>query len=80
MKNKQINISFIDHLLWPGKDPKEKYLYQNLVETVGTEIDIRSRQRLCIIDDMIYNSSYTCKTRITSGSLGEGLDLPGSEI
>ncbi|VDI40027.1 Hypothetical predicted protein [Mytilus galloprovincialis] len=69
-----------DHLLWPGKDPKEKYLYQNLVETVGTEIDIRSRQRLCIIDDMIYNSSYTCQTRITSGSLGEGLDLPGSDI
>ncbi|CAC5377588.1 unnamed protein product [Mytilus coruscus] len=68
-----------DHLLWPGHDPREKYLYDHLVETVGTEIDIRSRQRLFITQDIMDNVCSTFGTNISSGSLAEGLDLPGSD-
>lgn len=47
--------------------------------TIGTEIDVRTRQRLFIIQDMIYNAIKD-KTLISSGSLAEGLDLPGSDL
>ncbi|CAC5403365.1 unnamed protein product [Mytilus coruscus] len=69
------------HLLWFENDPREKCLYEHLVKTIGSEIDIRKRQRLFIIQDMIINSSVlTNLTHISSGSLAEGLDLPGSDI
>ncbi|CAC5362072.1 unnamed protein product [Mytilus coruscus] len=68
-----------DHLLWPCNAFKEKYLYEHLVNTVGTEIDIRTRQRLFIVMDMINNVDLPDGTRISSGSLAEGLDLPGSD-
>ncbi|XP_063412219.1 uncharacterized protein LOC134695013 [Mytilus trossulus] len=68
-----------DHLLW--SDQREKYLYDNLIKTVGSEIDIRKRQRLFIIQDMIVNLSGSInRTQIFSGSLSEGFDLPGSDI
>ncbi|CAC5382324.1 unnamed protein product [Mytilus coruscus] len=69
-----------DHLLWLANDPREKLLYQHLVKTVGTEIDIRIRQRLFIIQDMIINACSMYHSQIASGSLAEGLDLPGSDI
>ncbi|CAC5408976.1 unnamed protein product [Mytilus coruscus] len=58
----------------------EKYLYEHLVTTVGTEIHIRNRQRLFIIIDMIKNTESTYSTHISSGSLAEGLELPGSDL
>ncbi|CAC5415355.1 unnamed protein product [Mytilus coruscus] len=67
------------YLLGPGNDFEEINLYKQLINTVGTEIDIRNRQRLCIIHDMIYNATSDNHTRISSGSLAEGLDLPGSD-
>ncbi|XP_071146160.1 uncharacterized protein [Mytilus edulis] len=68
-----------DNLPWV--DPREHHLYEHLVNIVGSEIDIRKRQRLFIIQDMIVNSSdLTDRTQIFSGSLAEGLDLPGSDM
>ncbi|XP_063443284.1 uncharacterized protein LOC134723654 [Mytilus trossulus] len=64
---------------WLGDDCGETNLFKHLIYTVGTEIDIRNRQRLCIINDMIYNATSDTLTRISSGSLAEGLDLPGSD-
>ncbi|VDI28085.1 Hypothetical predicted protein [Mytilus galloprovincialis] len=70
-----------DYLSCTEDDLKERYLYQNLVNTVGTEIDIRKRQQLFIIQDMICNAqAQKTHTHISSGSLAEGLDLPGSDI
>ncbi|CAC5423023.1 unnamed protein product [Mytilus coruscus] len=70
-----------DHLLWIENDPREKYLCENLVKIIGTEIDIRARQRLFILIDIFENALRTCNcTRISSGSLAEGLDLTGSDI
>ncbi|XP_063408304.1 uncharacterized protein LOC134691674 [Mytilus trossulus] len=68
------------HLLWLENNPKEKYLYEQLVHTVGTKIDIRKRQRLFIILDRIINTGLANRTHIASGSLAEGLDLPGSDL
>ncbi|VDI64477.1 Hypothetical predicted protein [Mytilus galloprovincialis] len=68
-----------DHMLNIENDQGEKYLYDHLVKTVGTEIDIRKRQRLFIIHDMIANACVSGSTKISSGSLAEGLDLPGSD-
>ncbi|VDI20651.1 Hypothetical predicted protein [Mytilus galloprovincialis] len=68
-----------DHLPWI--DPREHHLYEHLVNIVGSEIDIRKRHRLFIIIDMIFNSSgLGGYTQIFSGSLAEGLDLPGSDM
>ncbi|CAC5426016.1 unnamed protein product [Mytilus coruscus] len=69
-----------DHLVLLGNDQRQKYLYEHLVKTVGTEIDIRKRQRLFIIQDLIRNVLSTDYTQISSGSLAEGLDLPGSDL
>ncbi|VDI35045.1 Hypothetical predicted protein [Mytilus galloprovincialis] len=70
-----------DYLSWTADDLKVRYLYENLVKTVGTEIDIRQRQQLFIIQDIIYNASLEkALTHISSGSLAEGLDLRGSDI
>ncbi|XP_071145078.1 uncharacterized protein [Mytilus edulis] len=73
------NNKIFDNLSWI--DPMEHHLYEHLVNIVGSEIDIRKRQRLFIIQDMIYNSSdLTNHIQILSGSLAEGLDLPGSDM
>ncbi|CAC5364715.1 unnamed protein product [Mytilus coruscus] len=76
-----------DYVFWTGNDLKEKYLYEHLVTTAGTEIDIRKRQQLFITQDMIHNSSMQnmqkCVSifkKMFSGSQAEGLDLPGSDI
>ncbi|XP_052102227.1 uncharacterized protein LOC127735866 [Mytilus californianus] len=69
-----------DLLVLLGNDQRQKYLYEHLVKTVGTEIDIRKRQRLFIIQDMTRNTCSTDYTQISSGSLAEGLDLPDSDL
>ncbi|CAC5368380.1 unnamed protein product [Mytilus coruscus] len=60
-------------------DLKERFLYEYLVNTAGTEIDIRKRQQLFIIQDLITNATHVYTKAISSGSLAEGLDLPGSD-
>ncbi|VDI58926.1 Hypothetical predicted protein [Mytilus galloprovincialis] len=69
-----------DYLSCPANDLKKRYLHVYLMETLGTEIDIRKRQKLFIIKDMIQNTNKSIITKISSGSLGEGLDLPGSDV
>ncbi|XP_063408186.1 uncharacterized protein LOC134691551 [Mytilus trossulus] len=72
---------FIDWLSWTEKDLKDIYLYEQLVRTVGTEIDIRKRQQLFIIEDLIHKKSTDRRSpTISSGSLAEGIDLQGSDI
>ncbi|XP_052086560.1 uncharacterized protein LOC127723884 [Mytilus californianus] len=68
-----------EHSPWPENELKEKELFELLVKTVGTEIDIRTRQRLFIVNDMVANSMNEDK-QISSGSLAEGLDLRGSDV
>lgn len=46
---------------------------------MGTEIDIRKRQQLLIIQDMINCENNSVDTQLYIGSLAEGLDLPGSD-
>lgn len=43
-------------------------------------MSIRIRQRLSIINDMIWNFFMSDLIKISSGSLAEGIDLPGSDI
>ncbi|XP_076083949.1 uncharacterized protein LOC143054783 [Mytilus galloprovincialis] len=69
-----------DYILWSENGLKERYLYEHLVRIVGTEIDIRKRQQLFIIKDMTNNSAESLYTRMSSGSLAEGIDLPGSDL
>lgn len=64
-------------MLWSGNNLGDKYLYDHLVHTIGTEIDIRTRQQLFILQDMINNTNQSEVTTISSRSLAEGLDLPG---
>lgn len=70
----------IEQVFWSCNEFKETCLYQHLENTVGTELDIRTRQRLFIIKDMIDNASISEGPIISSGSLAEGLDLPGSDV
>ena len=58
----------------------EKEVYDNLISVVGSEMDIRIRQNTFLIIDKIYNKIITNETSVSSGSLAEGLDLPGSDI
>ena len=60
--------------------PHEKEVYDNLISVVGSEMDIRIRQNVFLIKDKIYNRANTDKTQVSSGSLAEGLDLPGSDL
>ncbi|XP_063406946.1 uncharacterized protein LOC134690806 [Mytilus trossulus] len=73
-----------ENLSWTESSLKDKYLYEHLVSTAGTEIDIRTRQQLFITDDMIQNATWRSDGNnlkvISSGSLAEGLDLPGSDM
>ena len=58
----------------------EKEVYDNLISVVGSEMDIRIRQNAFLIKDKIYNSVNPTIILVSSGSLAEGLDLPGSDI
>ena len=58
----------------------EKEVYDNLIKVVGSEMDIRIRQNILLIIDKISNKVNTDITQVSSGSLAEGLDLPGSDI
>lgn len=66
-------------MLWNDIHLRKKHLYEHLVQIVGTELDIRKTQRLFIIRDLIFRASGRC-TQISSGSLAEGIDLPGSDM
>ncbi|VDI23259.1 Hypothetical predicted protein [Mytilus galloprovincialis] len=69
-----------DILPWPGNAQRDNYCYKRLVCTIGSEINIRTRQRLLIVIDIIQNLIETKTTQISSGSLAEGMDLPGSDV
>jgi hypothetical protein len=71
-------LFYIDHTSLFS--PHEKEVYDNLISVVGSEMDIRIRQNVFLIKDKIYNSAKTNTTIVSSGSLAEGLDLPGSDI
>ena len=58
----------------------QKEVFDNLIRVVGSEMDIRIRQNVFLIMDKLYNKVNTDLTRVASGSLAEGLDLPGSDI
>jgi DNA polymerase sigma len=58
----------------------EKEVYDNLIKVVGSEVDIRIRQNILLIIDKISNKINTDITEVSSGSLAEGLDLPGSDV
>ena len=57
----------------------EKEIYDNIIRVVGSEMDIRIRQNIFLITDKIYNKVSTNVISVSSGSLAEGLDLPGSD-
>ena len=57
----------------------EKEIYDNIIRVVGSEMDIRIRQNIFLITDKICNKVSTNVIRVSSGSLAEGLDLPGSD-
>ncbi|XP_052086157.1 uncharacterized protein LOC127723544 [Mytilus californianus] len=73
-----------DYVTWSGSNLQERNLYEHLVNTAGTEIDMRKRQQLFLTHDMIQNEIMlklgSKLTEITAGSLAEGLDIPGSDI
>ncbi|VDI23257.1 Hypothetical predicted protein [Mytilus galloprovincialis] len=69
-----------DILPWPGNALKEKYFYEHLVYTIGPEMHIHNKQRLLIVIDIISNLFENDRMQISSGSLAEGLDLPGSDL
>ncbi|XP_063408178.1 uncharacterized protein LOC134691541 [Mytilus trossulus] len=69
-----------EHLSWTENDSIENQLVNHLIRTIGTEIDIRKRQILCILNDKIFNAKHDNIIQISSGSLAEGMDLPGSDI
>ncbi|XP_076084349.1 uncharacterized protein LOC143055085 [Mytilus galloprovincialis] len=69
-----------EYLSWTENGSIENHLVNHLIRTIGTEIDIRKRQLLFSLHDKIYNKSDENKTQISSGSLAEGLDLPGSDL
>ena len=58
----------------------EKEVYDNLISVVGSEMDIRIRQNMFLIKDKIINKMEISRTKVSSGSLAEGLDLPGSDM
>ncbi|XP_071144232.1 uncharacterized protein [Mytilus edulis] len=69
-----------EYLSWTENDSTENHLVKHLIRTIGTEIDIRKRQLLFILHDKIWNVNDENLTQISSGSLAEGMDLPGSDI
>jgi hypothetical protein len=71
-------LFYIDHTTLFS--PQEEEVYANLIRVVGSEMDIRIRQNIFLIQDKICNKTCTEVTRVSSGSLAEGLDLRGSDI
>ena len=71
-------LFYIDHTSLFS--PHEKEVYDNLISVVGSEMDIRIRQNVFLIFDKVFNRVNTDKTQVSSGSLAEGLDLPGSDM
>ncbi|XP_063408179.1 uncharacterized protein LOC134691542 [Mytilus trossulus] len=69
-----------EFLSWTENDSINNHLVKHLIRTIGNEIDIRKRQLLFILHDIISNAHDENLTQISSGSLAEGLDLPGSDI
>lgn len=67
-------------MLWPGNALKDEYLYEQLVYTIGTEMNIHVKQRLYITKAMINNSDESDLTLISNGSIAEGIDLPGGDV
>ncbi|XP_071144107.1 uncharacterized protein [Mytilus edulis] len=67
-------------LSWTENGSIENHLVKHLIRTIGTEIDIRKRQLLLILHDKICNAHDENITQISSGSLAEGMDLPGSDV
>ncbi|XP_071142715.1 uncharacterized protein [Mytilus edulis] len=67
---------------WSEDNSHQQYVYEQLVNIVGKETDIRLRQRLFLVQDVITNSMHpaTGFTHISSGSLAEGMSLPGSDL
>ncbi|VDI57544.1 Hypothetical predicted protein [Mytilus galloprovincialis] len=68
-----------EYLSWTENSSIENHLVNHLIRTIGTEIDIRKRQLLFILHDKLYSTNDKNLTQISSGSLAEGLDLPGSD-
>ncbi|VDI24636.1 Hypothetical predicted protein [Mytilus galloprovincialis] len=80
LDRRKANEQYILNIRYPDKTSEVK-MPKNLVKTVGTEIDIRNRQQLFNIQDSIANAQAQKPfTQISSGSLAEGIDLPGSDI
>jgi hypothetical protein len=71
-------LFYIDHTSLFS--PHEKEVYDNIISVVGSEMDIRIRQNVFLIKDKIDNRIKIEITVVSSGSLSEGLDLPGSDI
>lgn len=68
------------YVTWLEDNCCEKKLYDKLVNIVGKELDIRLRQRLFVLKDLTRKVLNSDMVEISSGSLSEGLDLPGSDI
>ncbi|CAC5375207.1 unnamed protein product [Mytilus coruscus] len=66
------------------EDQSHTAVYQSilprLMNIVGSEKDIRERQRLFLQHDLMINHGVDSSVYISSGSLAEGIDLPGSDI
>ncbi|XP_052083838.1 uncharacterized protein LOC127721192 [Mytilus californianus] len=66
------------------EDQSHTAVYQSilprLMNIVGSEKDIRERQRLFLQHDLMINHGVDSSAYISSGSLAEGIDLPGSDI
>ena len=71
-------LFYIDHISLFSSQEKE--IYDNLIRIVGSEMDIRIRQNAILIMDKIFNKVRTNVIKVSSGSLAEGLDLPGSDV
>ena len=57
----------------------QQNLYQSLVQVVGTEEDIKLRQRAFEIMDIVNGFGDDDSVSVSSGSLPEGLDMKGSD-
>ena len=55
-------LFFIDHTLLFSS--QEKGVYENLIRVVGSEMDIRIRQNMFLINDKIYNKVQTQLTQV----------------
>ncbi|VDI79280.1 Hypothetical predicted protein [Mytilus galloprovincialis] len=82
LNRRKTQEQWILNLRYPNKSSNEylEYLQDCVYYNRGTEMNIHNRQRLFIIQDMMCKLSDFEMTQISSGSLAEGLDLPGSDL